>query len=139
MSSVNIYRITIWTGVFYQKPGESAKSIESNFKAALTGDIHTNLKELRERCIPIFRDLVRTLSGRRVAPEEMNIRYERPERTSTSSPDVEVQSREYSYRGKQMYARQLPTQVLRLFEEEESDDEDNDEDEEEWENSDEEE
>jgi hypothetical protein len=147
MSSVNIYRMTIWTGVFYQTPGQPAKSIESNFEAALRGDIHTNLDELRERGIPVFRDLVRRFSGRRVAPEEINIRFERPEPTSTSSPDVKVQSREYSYRGKEMHARQLPTQVLRLFEEEESDDEDeeweddedNDEDEEEWENGDEEE
>jgi hypothetical protein len=147
MSFVNIYRMTIWTGVFYQTPGQPARSIESNFKAALPGDIHTNLEQLRERCVPVFRGLVRRFSGRTVAPEEMNIRFERPEGTSKSSPDVEVQSREYSYRGRQMYARQLPTQVLRLFEEEESDeedeewgdDEDNDEDEEDSENGDEEE
>jgi hypothetical protein len=137
MSSANTYRMTIWSGVWYHKPGQSAKSVESNFKAALRGDMHANREELRELGIRVFRDKVRKLYGRRLSPEEINIRFEREEPTSTSSPELEVQSREYSYRGKQMYARQLPTQVLRLNGEEDSDEEsEEDEEDEEWENGD---
>jgi len=144
MSSANEYRMTIWTGVWYHKPGQPAKSVESNFKAALRGDMHTNREELRELGIRVFQGMIRKLYGRRLSPEEINIRFEREEPTSTSSPELEVQSREYSYRGKQMYARQLPTQVLRLngeevSDEEEDEDSENDEgddEDDEWDNGD---
>jgi hypothetical protein len=129
MNSAYTYHMTIWTGVWYHKLGQSAKSVESNFKAALRGDTRTNREELRDVGIRFFQDMIRRVYGRSLSPEEVNIRFEREEPTSTSSPDLEVQSREYSYRGKQMYARQLPTQMLRLNGEEDSDEED-----EEWEN-----
>jgi hypothetical protein len=119
--------MTIWTGVWYDELNQRAKSVESNFRTALEGDVHKNREELRDIGIQFFQEMMNERFGRSVTLEEINIRFEREEPAPASSLEMEVQSREYSYRGKQMYARQLPTQVLRLNGEEDSDEEDEEE------------
>jgi hypothetical protein len=137
MSSVRVYRMTLSTRGY--SPSQNAWSFEGHYTAALPGDIHDVRFDLADFCIPHFRRTVLKHTGRRISDDKIRVGWEREESALAPSPDIRVEFREMTYRGKQTYARQLPVEVLRYeadydeYDEEEENLHEDEEDEEEYE------
>ena len=111
MSSARVYRMTLSTRGY--SLGQNAWSFEGHYTAALPGDIHKVRFDLADFCIPRFRRTVLRLAGQRISEDKIRVGWEREEPALAPSPDVHVEFREMTYRGKQTYARRLPAETLR--------------------------
>jgi hypothetical protein len=94
-------------------PIQNAWSFEGHYTAALSGDIGDVRVDLADFGIPHFRGAIMRRYGLRIPEDKIRVGWEREEPALASSPDVHVEFREMTYRGKQAYARRLPAETLR--------------------------
>jgi len=111
MSVARVYRMTLATRGY--SPSQNAWSFEAHYTAALPGDIGDVRVDLADFGIPHFRGAIMRRYGLRIPEGKIRVGWEREEPALASSPDVHVEFREMTYRGKQTYARRLPPQALR--------------------------
>lgn len=111
MSVARVYHMTLATRGY--SPSQNAWSFEAHYTAALSGDIGDVRVDLADFCIPHFRGAIMRRYGLRIPESKVRVGWEREEPALASSPDVHVEFREMTYRGKQTYARRLPAEVLR--------------------------
>jgi len=109
-----IIRMSLLTGTWYDQTDQEAKSFEAHLTASLRGDIETNRRRLAKIAVPFFQKAHHQQYGRKIAPEKIRIRLERPEPALVASSEVEVQLREISYCGKIHHAKRFHSTILRL-------------------------
>ena len=111
MASARLYRMTLSTRGY--SLGQNAWSFEAHYTAALPGDIGDVRVDLADFCIPHFRRAVLRRTGVRIPEGKIRVGWEREEPALTPSPDIHVEFREMTFRGKETHARRLPPEVLR--------------------------
>jgi len=111
MSVARVYHMTLATRGY--SPSQNAWSFEAHYTAALSGDIGDVRVDLADFGIPHFRGAIMRRYGLRIPESKVRVGWEREEPALSSSPDVHVEFREMTYRGKQAHARRLPAEVLR--------------------------
>jgi hypothetical protein len=111
MSVARVYRMTLSSRGY--TPGRNAWSFEAHYTASLPGDIHDVRFELADLGVEHFRRKILRLYGLRIPEGKIRVGWEREERALAPSPDIHVEFREITFRGKQTYARRLPPDVLR--------------------------
>jgi len=111
MSVARVYHMTLATRGY--SPSQNAWSFEAHYTAALSGDIGDVRVDLADFGIPHFRGAIMRRYGLRIPEGRIRVGWEREEPALASSPDVHVEFREMTYRGKQAHARRLPSEVLR--------------------------
>jgi len=111
MSVARVYHMTLATRGY--SPSQNAWSFEAHYTAALSGDIHDVRLDLADLGIPHFRRAIMRRYRLRIPEGKIRVGWEREEPALASSPDVHVEFREMTYRGKQTQARQLPPDLLR--------------------------
>lgn len=111
MSVARVYHMTLATRGY--SPSQNAWSFEAHYTAALSGDIGDVRVDLADFGIPHFRGAIMRRYGLRIPEGKIRVGWEREEPALASSPDVHVEFREMTYRGKQTYARRLPAETLR--------------------------
>jgi len=94
-------------------PSQNAWSFEAHYTAALSGDIGDVRVDLADFGIPHFRRAVLRHTGLRISDDKIRVGWEREEPALTPSPDIHVDFREMTYRGRQTHARRLPPEALR--------------------------
>ena len=111
MSVARVYHMTLAARGY--SPSQNAWSFEGHYTAALSGDIHDVRLDLADFGIPHFRGAIMRRYGLRIPEGKIRVGWEREEPALAPSPDVHVEFREMTYRGKQTYARRLPAETLR--------------------------
>jgi hypothetical protein len=115
MSEILEYRMTAWYGPAYDETSNrGVLTVEAYFKAALDGSRHENRKELADIGIPFFQDKLREWYEISTPEEKIKVRFERETPAQTASEAIQVDFREMTYRGKQVSARALPSQIIPL-------------------------
>jgi len=118
MSKILEYRMTAWYGPAYDETSNrGVLTVEAYFKAALEGSRHENRQELARIGVPVFQDKLRELYGISPPEDKMKVRFERETPAQTASEAIQVDFREMTYRGKQVSARALPSQIIPLEDE----------------------
>ena len=118
MSEILEYRMTAWYGPAYDETSNrGVLTVEAYFKAALDGSRHENRKELADIGIPFLQDKVQEWYGISAPEEKIKVRFERETPAKTASEAIQVDFREMTYRGKQVSARALPSQIIPLEDE----------------------
>jgi len=110
-SRTRVYRMTLATRGY--SLGQNAWSIEGHYIATLPGEIHDTRQDLADFCIPHFRRKVLRHTGQQVSKDKIRVGWEREESALAPSPDIRVEFRKMTYRGRQTQARRLPSDVLR--------------------------
>jgi hypothetical protein len=128
MSEILEYRMTAWYGPAYDETSNrGVLTVEAYFKAALDGSRHENRQELADIGVPVLQDKLSELYGI-IAPEDkIKVRFEREAPAKSLSDAIQVDFREVTYRGKEVSARTLPSQIIPLDEDSREYDLDNDE------------
>jgi len=111
MSVARVYHMTLATRGY--SPSQNAWSFEAHYTAALSGDIGDVRLDLADFGIPHFRGAIMRRYGLRIPEGKIRVGWEREEPALAPSPDIHVEFREMTYRGKQTYARRLPAETLR--------------------------
>jgi hypothetical protein len=111
MSVARVYHMTLATRGY--SPSQNAWSFEAHYTAALSGDIGDVRLDLADFGVEHFRRAIMRRYGLRIPEGKIRVGWEREESALAPSPDVHVEFREMTYRGKQAYARRLPAEVLR--------------------------
>lgn len=115
MSQVLEYRMTAWYGPAYDETSNrGVLTVEAYFKAALEGSRHENRKELARIGVPFLREKLQEWYGISAPEDEIKVRFEREAPAEAASEAIRVDFREVTYRGKQVSARALPSQIIPL-------------------------
>jgi hypothetical protein len=128
MSEFLEYRMTAWYGPTYDETSNrGVLTVEAYFKAALEGSRHENRQELASIGVPVLQDKLRDLYGISGPEDKIKVRFEREAPAQSSSHAIQVDFREMTYRGKEVSAKALPSQIIPLDEDSREYDLDNDE------------
>jgi len=111
MSVTRVYHMTLATRGY--SLGQNAWSFEAHYTAALSGNIHDVRLDFADFGVRHFRRTILRRYGLRIPEGNIRVGWEREEPALAPSRDVHVEFREMTYRGKQTYARRLPSEVLR--------------------------
>lgn len=117
MSEILEYRMTAWYGPAYDETSNrGVLTVEAYFKAALEGSRHENRQELADIGVPVLQDTLRELYGITAPEDKIKIKFEREAPAESQSEAIQVDFREMTYRGKEVSAKALPSQIIPLDE-----------------------
>jgi hypothetical protein len=113
MSQILEYRMAAWYGPAYDETSNrGVLTVEAYFKAALDGPRHENRKELADIGIPFLQEKLQEWYEISAPEDKIKVRFERETPAQTASEAIRVDFREMTYRGKQVSARALPSQII---------------------------
>lgn len=104
--------MTAWAGISYNLGDEGAKSLECHYVAALPGDIHELRQELAEFAIEDFRNTFEELRGYKPPLGAVKVSFEAEQPALSPSSEVQVETLEMVYRGRQHHAKRFPPRLL---------------------------
>jgi hypothetical protein len=117
MSEILEYRMTAWYGPAYDETrNRGVLTVEAYFKASLEGSRHENRQELADIGIPFLQDKLREWYGISAPETKIKVRFEREASAESLSEAIQVDFREMTYRGKQVSAKALASQIIPLDE-----------------------
>jgi hypothetical protein len=108
-----VYRMTVWTGIAYHEGEEGAKSLECHYTAALPGDLHEVRQDLADFGINNFLRTFEELHGYKPSPSAVKVRFEAEQTALAPTEEIQVETLEITYRGKQHYARRFAPRTMR--------------------------
>jgi len=86
--------------------------VESHYVAALPGEIHEVRQELAEFAIEDFRNTFEDLRGYKPPLAAVKVSFEAEQAALSPSSEVQVETLEMVYRGRQHYAKRFPPRIL---------------------------
>jgi hypothetical protein len=117
MSEALEYQMTAWYGPAYDETSNrGVLTVEAYFKVSLEGSRHENRQKLADIGVPILQDKLRELYGISVSEDKIKVKFEREAAAESESDAIQVDFREMTYRGKEVSARALPSQIIPLDE-----------------------
>lgn len=118
MSQILEYRMTAWYGPKYDETSNrGVLTVEAYFKVRLKGSRHENRKRLADIGIPFLQEKLQEWYGISAPDDKIKVRFERETSAQTASEAIQVDFREMTYRGIQVSARALPSQIIPLEDE----------------------
>ncbi len=115
MSRVRTYRSTIYTRPWSQRGDHKgpAKTLELYIESTRAGSIRVSRKALAKRGVQIYQTLAKRFENRKIPKGHIIIKFQREESAQRASREIHVNAREMTYRGKEFFARRLPSLVFR--------------------------